>query len=98
LSRLETSREMGGHGGALPGHFVYAQAESLAMAVVSMESPEIALARVRFRRAAAVGETLICKAQVIRRSPGREVVLALVRAGGDEIFRGKFEVLAGREA
>lgn len=98
LSRLETSREMGGHGGAVPGHLVYAQAESLTLAVVSVESPEIALARVKFRRTATVGETLVCKAQVIRRSSGREVVLAQVRAGGDEIFRGKFEVLTGGEA
>lgn len=98
ISRLETGRQMAGGERGLPGHLVYAQAESLTLAVVSIPEPEIALARVKFRRAAAVGETLICKAQVIRRSPGREVVLALVRVGGDEIFRGKFEVLTGRGA
>ncbi len=96
ISRIATSRELAFSGtNEVQGHFLYAQAETLALAVVDVERPKIALARVKFRRGVEVGETLIAKAQVIRRSPGRQVVLALVRAAGDEVFRGKFEVLAG---
>ena len=99
LSRIATSREMVFRDTEqVQGHFLYAQAETLALAVVDLQHPAIALARVKFRRGVRAGETLICKAQVIRRSPGRQVVLALVRAGGDEVFRGKFEVLAGERA
>jgi len=96
LSRLVASREMAFHGSdRVEGHFLYAQAETLALAVAEVEPPVIPLARVRFRRGVAVGETLVCKATVIRRGPGRQVVLSVIRAGGDEVFRGKFEVLAG---
>lgn len=96
LSRIGTSRELAFTGtDEVQGHYLYAQAETLALAVVDLEQPKITLARVKFRRGVEVGETLIAKAQVIRRSAGRQVVLALVRAGGDEVFRGKFEVLAG---
>lgn len=94
ISRISTSRELAFSGtDEVQGHFLYAQAETLALAVVDIEGAKIALARVKFRRGVQVGETLIAKAQVIRRSLGRQVVLALVRAGGDEVFRGKFEVL-----
>ncbi len=95
ISRIATSRELAFTGtDEVQGHYLYAQAESLALAVVDVEQPKINLARVKFRRGVQVGETLIAKAQVIRRSPGRQVVLALVRSGGEEVFRGKFEVLA----
>ena len=94
LSRLVTTREMAHPDSQrVQGHFLYAQAETLALAVVDLERPAIPLARMRFRRGVAVSETLICKATVIRRSTGRQVVLAVLRAGGDEVFRGKFEVL-----
>lgn len=99
LSRIATSQELTFHGtDTVQGHFLYAQAETLALAVVQLATQTIALARVKFRRSVNVGETLICKAQVIRRGAGREVVLATVRAGGDEVFRGKFEVLSAEEA
>lgn len=98
LSRIVTTREMAfGDSERVQGHFLYAQAETLALAVVDIDSPHIPLARMRFRRGVAVGETLICKATVIRRSNERQVVLAVLRAGGEEVFRGKFEVLAEGE-
>lgn len=98
LSRIVTTREMAfGDSDRVQGHFLYAQAETLALAVVDLDRPVIPLARMRFRRGVAVGETLICKATVIRRSAGRQVVLALLRAGGDEVFRGKFEILGEEE-
>ncbi len=95
LSRIVTTRDMAFRDSdRVQGHVLYAQAETLALALVDVERPVIPLARMRFRRGVAVGETLICKATVIRRSSGRQVVLAIIRAGGDEVFRGKFEVLA----
>lgn len=95
LSRIVTTREMAlRDSDRVQGHFLYAQAETLSLAVADLERPVIPLARMRFRRGVVVGETLICKATVIRRSTARQVVLAVLRAGGDEVFRGKFEVLA----
>jgi len=91
LSRLVTEPEMAYGEKWVHSHLLFAQAETLAMEIVP-EGGSIGLGRVKFRRPVRVGEVLVAKAQVIRRPRGRFVVLATIRSGQDEVFRGKFVI------
>lgn len=93
LSRMATRREMTYSArDVVRGHFLFGQAETLALATVDYAPGEIGLCRVKFRRPVRLGEVLIAKAQVLRRREERRVVLVQIRSGGEEVFRGKFVI------
>lgn len=77
------------------GHFLFAQAASLAIAVVDAEVALAGLANVKFKRPVRAGERLVAKAEVIRRKgEDKYVVLVVTRSGTEPVFRGKFVVFA----
>ncbi len=77
------------------GQYIFAQAESLAIALVDAEVVLTGLANSKFKRPVTAGERLLAKAQVIRpRGGNRYVVLVETRVGQDKVFRGKFVVFA----
>lgn len=80
--------------GVVRGHFIFAQADSLAIALVNAPVALTGLANIKFKRPARVGEKLIAKAEVIRRKGNRLVVLVQTWVGQDLVFRGKFVVFA----
>lgn len=98
LSILETSEEMAfSRTGVVRGHYLFAQAESLALAVIDAPSARAGLANAKFRRPVRAGERLVAKAEVLRSA--REngfVVLVVTRSGQEQVFRAKFMVLAGQ--
>lgn len=91
LSRLVTTDAMTEGGAWVEAHRLFAQAETLAMALVP-RAASLGLCRVKFRRPVKVGEVLVAKAQVIRRPEGRWVVLVTIRSAQEEVFRGKFVI------
>jgi acyl-coenzyme A thioesterase PaaI-like protein len=95
LSVLETTPEMAfERTGVVRGHYIFAQADSLAIALIDAGTVLTGLANVKFRRPVRVGEKLVAKAEVLRQRGNKFVVLVTTRVGGDDVFRGKFVVFA----
>ncbi len=95
LSVLETTSEMAfERTGVVRGHHIFAQADSLAIALVDADVVLTGLTYVKFRRPVRVGEKLVAKAEVIRRKGNKHVVLVNTRVGKENVFRGKFVVFA----
>jgi len=95
ISTLTATEEMAfERTGVVRGHFIFAQADSLAIALVDAPVALTGLANVKFKRPVRVGEKLIAKAEVIRRKGNKLVVLVQTWVGQDLVFRGKFVVVA----
>lgn len=95
ISILETTEEMAfERTRVVRGHHIFAQADSLAIALVDAEVVLTGLANVKFKRPVYVGEKLVAKGQVIRQKGDHHVVLVETLVGGEKVFRGKFVVFA----
>jgi acyl-coenzyme A thioesterase PaaI-like protein len=93
ISILETSNEMGfERSRVVRGQYIFAQAESLAIALIAAPIVLTGLANVKFRRPIMVGEKLVAKGEVIRRRGGHYIVLVETKVGAEKVFRGKFSV------
>ncbi len=74
-------------------HFIFAQADSLALAVIDSDHAVTGLSNAKFKRPVTAGERLLARAEVIRsRDEDESVVLVETTAGGHKVFRGKFVV------
>lgn len=95
LSILETTEEMVfERSRVVRGQYIFAQAESLAIALINADVVLTGLANVKFKRPVTVGEKLVAKGEVIRTRGTHFVVLVETKAGSEKIFRGKFSVFA----
>lgn len=95
ISILETTEDMVFERTRLVrGQFIFAQAESLAIALIDADVVLTGLSNSKFKRPVYAGERLLAKAEVIRRQGNRSVVLVETRVGQDKVFRGKFVVFA----
>ena len=95
ISILETTDEMVfERSQVVRGQYIFAQAESLAIALVDADVVLTGLANVKFKRPVTVGEKLVAKGEVIRRRGAHYVVLVESRSGLEKVFRGKFSVFA----
>jgi len=93
ISILETATEMVfERSRVVRGQFIFAQAESLAIALIDAPIVLTGLANVKFRRPIMMGEKLVAKGEVIRRRGGHYVVLVETKVGAEKVFRGKFSV------
>lgn len=71
-------------------HYIYAQASSLAIAVVADDLVVIGAARVRYRQAAHVGDQLVARAKVGVQKGNKVIVSVRTTVGNKEIFLGRF--------
>lgn len=94
ISRLLAQSDMSfARSGVIRGQFIFAQAESLALALIDADEVLTGLARVKFRRPVRVGEILVAKGRIVRtRAHGKHVVEVSTRVDGEEVFRGKYLV------
>jgi acyl-coenzyme A thioesterase PaaI-like protein len=74
------------------GHIVFAQANSLANAVVDTQVAMTGRAEVNFLRTARAGERLIAKAQVIEKKGHRFLIEVIVRSKEEIVCKGDFEI------
>ncbi len=72
------------------GHFLFAQANSLAVAVVDAAQALTARANVRFSKPALCGATLTARARVLGQRHGYALVDVVIQAGSDDVFAGRF--------
>jgi acyl-coenzyme A thioesterase PaaI-like protein len=80
--------------GIVRSHHIFAQADSLALAVIDGEVVLTGLASSKFRRPVYAGERLVAEARVVRHRQTRFVVEVHTRSRSDLVFRGKFLVAA----
>lgn len=94
VSILETTEGMAlERTGIVRGHHIFAQADSLAIAIIDADVVLTGLANSKFKRPVRVGERLIAKAEVVRKIRGSNyVVQVTTRVGDEQVFRGKFVV------
>ncbi|NPV71196.1 MAG: transcription factor FapR [Firmicutes bacterium] len=93
VSILETTEDMAlERTGVVRGHHVFAQAESLAIAIIDADAAITGLANSKFKRPVRVGERLVAKAEVIRTKGPQFVVQVVTKSGEEQVFRGKFLV------
>ncbi len=72
------------------GHFIYAQAESLAIAVIDADVALIGVANIKYKRPVKLGDKLIGKAEVTKKRSNKYFVWVKIKVQGQEVFRGKF--------
>lgn len=95
ISILETTEEMAfERSRVVRGQYIFAQAESLAIALIDADVVLTGLANVKFKRPVTMGEKLVAKGEVIRTRRTQHVVLVETRVGTENVFRGKFSVFA----
>lgn len=95
LSILETSSDMvfeKSH--VVRGHYIYAQAESLALALVDAEVALTGVANIKYLHPVYVGDRLVAQAEVTRRRGDKYFVRVRTRRRDREVFRAKLILVA----
>ncbi|NLA58486.1 MAG: transcription factor FapR [Firmicutes bacterium] len=94
-SLLKTTEEMGfSKTKVIRGHHIFAQANSLAVALVDSPVVFTVRAEIHFRHPVYAGESIFCQAEVISTKGNRTLVEVKSKVSGKEVFRGRFEVVA----
>ncbi|GAW91078.1 transcription factor FapR [Calderihabitans maritimus] len=75
------------------GHFLFAQANSLAVALVDAETVLTGSARVRYKRPVYVGEKVVAKARVKVRRGNSYLVSVYSTVNSELVFKGQFIVM-----
>ncbi|MGE5587517.1 MAG: transcription factor FapR [Clostridia bacterium] len=80
--------------GIVRGHHIFAQANSLAVALVDAEVALTGTASVRFLRPVRAGDRLVAKARVTDRVGRRYHVNVVSQVADEDVFKGEFVVFA----
>lgn len=93
VSMLTATKEMGfSRSKVVRGHYLFAQANSLAVAVLDTELALTGAARLRFQRPVYVGQRIIATATVRGSKQGKFLIQVSSRVDGAEVCRGQFVV------
>ena len=94
ISMLEVTEDMVSEFGHVRGHHLFAQANSLALAVIDSKVVLTGSARVRFKRPVLLGERVIAKAEVKTRKGVSYLVSTYLKVDGDLVCKGHFIMFA----
>ncbi|MDP4121435.1 MAG: transcription factor FapR [Bacillota bacterium] len=72
------------------GHYIFAQANSLALAVIDAPAAVTGVANIKYKIAVHGGEKLIAKAEVVKKRGNKYFVWVKTRNDQQEVFRSKF--------
>jgi acyl-coenzyme A thioesterase PaaI-like protein len=98
ISLLEATSEMAfPRGGIIRGHTLFAQANSLAAAIVDSEYALTAHATVQFTAAAWVGEKILGKARVLKKNHWKKEIEVTLKTQRTVVFKGLFLVYSINE-
>lgn len=91
ISMLETDISMAFEKtNVVRGSHIFAQAESLAIAVIDANVALIGVANIKYRNPVFAGDKLIAKAEVVRTRGNKYFVWVFIKVKNVEVFRGKF--------
>lgn len=79
------------------GHYIFAQAESLAIAVIDAKVALTGVANIKYKFPIYSGDKLIAKAEVVRRRGNKYFVWVIIKSKQKEAFRGKFILVSIHE-
>lgn len=80
--------------GIARGHFMFAQANTLALAVIDAPAAITGVANVKYKVPIYSGANLIAKAEVIRKEDSKYFIWVKIRNNNQEVFRAKFIVVS----
>ncbi len=76
------------------GQFIYAQAESLAIAVIDADVALIGVANIKYKQPVRSGQKLVAQAEIVRQRGNKYFVWVRIKLRMQEVFRGKFILVA----
>jgi hypothetical protein len=76
------------------GQYMYAMAETLALAIVDARAALIGIANIKYKRPVLSGERLVAKGEVIRVRGNKFFIWVFLYVNQQEVFRGKFALAA----
>ena len=95
ISTLTVTDEMVlGKTGVGRGYFMFAMADTLALALVDTEFALTAVGNVKYKVPVYPGDRLVAKAEVMNIKGGRYYIRAVIRKENVEVFRAKFIIAA----
>ncbi|NMA55094.1 MAG: transcription factor FapR [Firmicutes bacterium] len=95
LSVLETTPDMVFEkANVVRGHFMFAQAESLALAVIDAEAALTGVANIKYKHPVSAGQKLFAHAEVTRRRQNKYFVAVRTFESNREVFRAKFIIVS----
>lgn len=74
----------------IKGYHIFAQAESLAIAVIDASVALIGVANIKYKSPVFAGDKLVAKAEVTRTRGNKYFVWVFIKVKQTEVFRGKF--------
>lgn len=95
ISVLRSTPEMAfARTGIVRGYYIFAQANSLAVALIDSNWVVTGSARVRFIRPVKVPEQVVCRAELVRSRGSIHLVAVRSRCDDEEVARGQFSVVS----
>jgi len=79
------------------GQCIYAQAESLAIAVIDADVALIGVANIKYKKPVRSDQKLVAQAEVVRKRGNKYFVWVKIKLKMEEVFRGKFILVAMSE-
>jgi len=79
------------------GHYVFSQANSLALAIIDAPMVVTGVANIKYKLPVRVGEKLVAKAEIIRQRGNKYFVWVRTRNEMQEVFRAKFIMVSWEE-
>ena len=80
--------------GVARGHYMFAQANSLALAVIDAPAALTGVANVKYKVPIYSGANLVARAEVIRQQNDKYIVWVKIRNNNKEVFRAKFLIVS----
>lgn len=81
-------------GGIVRGHYIFAQANSLAVAIIDADIALTGLSHIRFVRPVYMGERMVARANIVRARNHRFIVRVYTYVNDELVFKGKFIIFA----
>ncbi|MEA1974631.1 MAG: transcription factor FapR [Bacillota bacterium] len=95
ISILQTDKSMAfAKTKIVKGHYIFAMAETLALAVIESHVALIGVANVKYRVPVKAGEKLVAKAEVTNKRGSEYFVRVWINANNDQVFRSKFRLVS----
>ena len=80
--------------GVARGHFMFAQANSLALAVIDAPAALTGIANIKYKVPVYSGANLVARAEVVRRTDNKYTIWVKTRNNNQEVFRAKFLIVS----
>ena len=80
--------------GVARGHYMFAQANSLALAVIDAPAALTGVANVKYKVPVYSGDNLVARAEVVRKIDDKYTIWVKIRNNNKEVFRAKFLIVS----